>query len=112
MFKGEPLVVDTEAGGDEKEKASELVRKRTLVGSAMAFKIHTHLSQSIIPTLFKCLTKRLRSEGEHKSNKREDESEQILRVPIALALLKLLINLPSRTFETHLPGLLFKVSHL
>lgn len=112
MFKGEPLVVDTEAGGDEKEKASELVRKRTLVGSAMAFKIHAHLSQSIIPTLFKCLTKRLRSEGEHKSNKREDESEQILRVPIALALLKLLINLPSRTFETHLPGLLFKVSHL
>lgn len=83
--------------------------KKTLVGSAMAFKIHSHLTQSLIPTLFKCLTKRLRSDGEHKANKREDESEQILRVPIALALLKLLINLPSRTFETHLPGLLFKV---
>lgn len=100
-----------ETGANELEKGEKSVSssRKTLVGSAMAFKIHTHLSQSIIPTLFKCLTKRLRSDGEHKSNKREDESEQILRVPIALALLKLLINLPSRTFETHLPGLLFKV---
>lgn len=113
MRTGEPLV-DVEAEVDEKNKdgsSSEIVArpKKTLVGSAMAFKIHSHLTQSIIPTLFKCLTKRLRSEGEHKANKREDESEQILRVPIALALLKLLINLPSRMFETHLPGLLFKV---
>lgn len=100
---------EEDASEEGKEK---LKTRKTLVGSALAFKIHTHLSQSIIPTLFKCLTKKLRSEGEHKANKREDESEQILRVPIALALLKLLINLPSRTFETHLPGLLFKVTIL
>lgn len=115
---GESLVVVDNEEGDEEGEGAKMAQekekrpRKTLVGSAMAFKIHTHLSQSIIPTLFKCLTKRLRSEGEHKANKREDESEQILRVPIALALLKLLINLPSRTFETHLPGLLFKVNEI
>lgn len=84
-------------------------RKKVLVGSAMANKIHVTLTKTIIPMLFKCLTKRLKSETEHKANKHEDENEQILRVPMALAILKLLINLPSRTFEAHLPGLLFKV---
>lgn len=63
--------------------------------------------------LFKCLTKRLKSDGEHKSSsaasKHADENDQVVRVPIALALLKLLVNLPARTFECHLPGLLFKV---
>ena len=104
--KKEEKMEEEEQEQEEEEKDGP---KKTLVGSAMANKIHATLSQSIIPMLFKCLTKRLKSDGEHKVNKKEDESEQILRVPIALALLKLLVNLPSRTFETHLPGLLFKV---
>jgi U3 small nucleolar RNA-associated protein 20 len=84
-------------------------RTKQLVGVEMATKIHATITKKILPTLFKCLTKRLRSEGEHKVNKHEDEDEQILRVPMALAILKLLINLPLKTLETHLPGLLFKV---
>lgn len=93
------------------EPAKEVVpvRRKKLVGSAMANKIHSTITKSIIPILFKCLTKRLKSENEHKINKREDEDEQILRVPMALAILKLLNNLPRKTLETHLPGLLFKV---
>lgn len=38
--------------------------------------------------------------------------EQILRVPMALAILKLLKNLPAKTFETHLPGLLYKICEM
>ncbi len=86
-----------------------MIRKKKLVGSAMANKIHSTITKSILPMLFKCLTKRLKTDEQHKMNKREDEDEQILRVPMALAILKLLINLPSKTLDTHLPGLLFKV---
>ena len=103
---------EEDANNDEENMNSSSKRKKVLVGSAMANKIHFTLTKTIIPMLFKCLTKRLRTETEHKTsaaNRHDDENEQILRVPMALAILKLLVNLPARTFDTHLPGLLFKV---
>lgn len=101
--------VEKEAEEMKDEKIEEDERRKKLVGSALANKIHSTVTKSIIPVLFKCLTKQLKSENEHKMNKHEDEDEQILRVPMALAILKLLNNLPRRTLEAHLPGLLFKV---
>ena len=88
---------------------NNVFRTKKLVSSALATKIHSTITKSILPMLFKCLTKRLKSDDQIKINKREDEDEQILRVPMALAILKLLNNLPPKTLETHLPGLLFKV---
>ena len=88
---------------------NNMFRTKKLVSSALATKIHSTITKSILPMLFKCLTKRLKSDDQIKINKREDEDEQILRVPMALAILKLLNNLPPKTLETHLPGLLFKV---
>jgi U3 small nucleolar RNA-associated protein 20 len=88
---------------------NKLVRRKKMVGSVMATKIHSTITKTIIPMLFNCLTKRLKSDSEHKVNKHENEDEQILRVPMALAILKLLNNLPAKTLEVHLPGLLFKV---
>lgn len=102
------FTTNDEAEGNENDDQSAS-KKKKLVSKEMANKIHIRLTRSIIPMLFKCLTKRFKSDSEHKLNKHEDENEQILRVPMALAILKLLINLPARTFETHLPGLLYKV---
>lgn len=96
----------------EETEPSPPGRKKKLVGSAMATRIHSTITKSIIPMLFKCLTKRLTSDSEHKINKHENEDEQILRVPMALAILKLLNNLPSKTLQTHLPGLLYKVCEM
>jgi U3 small nucleolar RNA-associated protein 20 len=94
--------------------SSELTKQRTkqLVSISMANKIHSTITKIILPSLFKCLTKRLKSEDEHKMNKRTDENGQILRVPMALAILKLLKNLPSKTLEANLPGLLLKVCEM
>ena len=88
---------------------NNVFRTKKVVSLALATKIHSTITKSILPMLFKCLTKRLKSDDQIKANKREDEDEQILRVPMALAILKLLNNLPPKTLETHLPGLLFKV---
>ena len=80
-----------------------------------ATKVHLIVTKTILPLLFKQLTRKTKSDEEHKVNKKvtaQDENEQILRVPIALAILKLLINLPKRSLETHLPGLLLRVCEM
>ena len=88
------------------------LRVKQFVSKSLAFKIHTVVTKSILPALTKCLTKRLHSEDQHKMNKKVDMDEQIIRVPMALAILKLLKNLPAKTFEIHLPGLLYKVCEM
>ncbi len=103
---------ESESTKQEENKSNELsssMNKKQVVSASLANKIHSTITKSILPTLFKCLTKRFKSDEQHKLNKYEDYDEQVLRVPIALAILKLLNNLPKKTFETHLPGLLFKV---
>ena len=87
-------------------------KKKLVVSKELAFRIHATISKNILPVLFKGLTKRLDSDTEHKLNKNEDQDEQILKVPMALAILKLLKNLPIKTFEIHLPGLLYKVCEM
>lgn len=94
-----------EQGGNLKDQ----VRKKQLVSGDMATKIHTTVSKTILPVLFKTLSKKSNADDEHKMNKKDDQEEQILKVPMALALFKLLKNLPIKTFETHLPGLLYKI---
>jgi len=88
-------------------------RVKVAVSKSQAAKIHTTITKQILPALFKCLTKRLSTEDEHRTNnKKDDLDEQILRVPMALAILKLLKCLPAKTFETHLPGLLYKICEM
>ena len=101
--------MDEEADPEVQIESPNTFRRKQLVSSALATKIHSTITKSILPNLFKTLTKRLKNENEHKVNKREDQDEQILRVPMALAILKLLTNLPPKSLETHLPGLLYKV---
>ncbi len=83
-----------------------------MVSKSQASKIYLTITKQILPALFKCLTKRLSTEEEHRSNKKDDLNEQTLRVPMALAILKLLKCLPAKTFENHLPGLLYKICEM
>ncbi|XP_021355382.1 small subunit processome component 20 homolog [Mizuhopecten yessoensis] len=76
----------------------------------LATKIHTTIVKGLLPQLQKCLTQRVRSEEEHKlaRNSYADDTE-ILRVPLALAMVKLLQTLPKGSLERSLPGILIKV---
>ncbi|XP_013387842.1 small subunit processome component 20 homolog [Lingula anatina] len=67
--------------------------------------------RSILPELHRCLTKKTKSDEEHKLAQptKYAEDEEVLRVPIALAMVKLLQNLPKGTLEHSLPSLLIKV---
>jgi hypothetical protein len=61
---------------------------------------HFIIAQQLLPQTNKILTARSKRYAQHKSVKEDDE---ILRVPIALALVYLLKNLPSTTLERNLP---------
>ncbi len=107
-----PAVVSENKTGDM--NTNQILKcEKQLVTASTATKIHLIVTKTILPLLFKCLTKKSKADEEHKVNKKSfDEDEQKLRVPMVLAILKLLNNLPVRSLETNLPGLLLKVCEM
>ncbi|XP_046556646.1 LOW QUALITY PROTEIN: small subunit processome component 20 homolog [Haliotis rubra] len=83
---------------------------RQLCSAKLATKIHGYVLKTLIPELHKLLTQKINREEEHKSvrSKFADDHE-ILRVPIALAMIKLLQTLPRGALKHKLPGILMKV---
>ncbi|KZS08061.1 Small subunit processome component 20 [Daphnia magna] len=81
-----------------------------LLDGTMATKIHSVIAQQLLPELNAILTARTNRDKQHKAVKDHyPEDEEILRVPIALALVNLLKNLPPGTLERSLPGMFSKV---
>ena len=78
---------------------------------ALATRVHRTIVLSVLPQLHKCLTKEARADGEHKfaASGKYAEDEEVLRVPLALAMVKLLQQLPGNTIDHNLPGILLKV---
>uniref|UniRef100_A0A8C9YZT6 UTP20 small subunit processome component n=1 Tax=Sander lucioperca TaxID=283035 RepID=A0A8C9YZT6_SANLU len=70
--------------------------------------IHTTVSNSVLPRLHKCLT--AKRDDEHKAVKSKDvKDEEVARIPIAFAMIKLMQSLPIHIMEANLPGILIKV---
>lgn len=82
--------------------------------SKMKAKIFSALTRYYIPRLHKALNRPLQTEVVHRMMRKShyDEDEHILRIPIALALVKLLKKLPVSVLESNLPGVLYKVCHM
>jgi U3 small nucleolar RNA-associated protein 20 len=73
--------------------------------------IHNAITTDILPRLESCLT--VKSEmPHHRLSHKEDNCEaDKLRVPIAMAMTKLLLCLPQPSIERHITSLLMKVCH-
>ncbi|KAK3603374.1 hypothetical protein CHS0354_025985 [Potamilus streckersoni] len=103
-------VEDTTSVHDISKDAVELTQGKQLCPSGLATRIHGTILSSILPDLHKTLVQKARSDGEHKLTKSKyAEDDEILRVPLAIAMVKLLQNLPQKQLEQHLPGILIKV---
>uniref|UniRef100_A0A1B0FCE8 Uncharacterized protein n=1 Tax=Glossina morsitans morsitans TaxID=37546 RepID=A0A1B0FCE8_GLOMM len=93
---------------------SELFLQRTLLLPANASKRVLHVIITVlIPTLNRCITEQSAYDQKHKFNRKrlsvEREEEEILRVPISLAMVKLLQKLPQKLLDASLPGVFMKV---
>ncbi|KAL5010991.1 hypothetical protein ScPMuIL_013296 [Solemya velum] len=105
----EELENEEESLAEDADPIVQTSEKQTC-SAPLATRIHRTMITKILPQLHHCLTEKVRSEEEHKlarSNYAEDN--EILRVPIALAMVKLLQKLPAGSMEQRLPGILIKV---
>ncbi|MBN3321955.1 UTP20 protein, partial [Atractosteus spatula] len=72
--------------------------------------IHRTVTSSILPKLHKCLTAKVKRDDEHKLVKsKEVKDEEVVRIPIAFAMVKVMQSLPQEVMEANLPGILLKV---
>ncbi|KAM6895649.1 small subunit processome component 20 homolog [Xenentodon cancila] len=72
--------------------------------------IHQTVGNSVLPRLHKCLNAKVKRDEEHKAVKSKDvKDEEVVRTPIAFAMVKLMQTLPPHVMEANLPGILIKV---
>lgn len=77
---------------------------------ALISSIHHTVTQSVLPKLHKCLTAKVKRDDEHKMVRSKDvKDEEVVRVPIAFAMVQLMKSLPKEVMEANLPGIFLKV---
>ncbi|PZC82298.1 hypothetical protein B5X24_HaOG210854 [Helicoverpa armigera] len=104
---------------DVEEEASKEVNnvpafeRITNVSPSVAKRIIKSLTAGLLPQLNRAIGKMTEHEESHKVNRRKTgfdrQEEDMLRVPIALALVKLLQRLPGDLLKHQLPGIIIKL---
>ncbi|KAF8770179.1 Small subunit processome component 20 like protein [Argiope bruennichi] len=115
LTNAESMETEGEAEGAEMPIQSISVDiSNDVVGvSDESFKIFISIKRNILPLLHRSLMRKTKSEDEHKwAGKHYSEDEYILRVPIALAMVKLLQKLPTESLEKNLLGIFLKMCDL
>ena len=96
---------------DDKDETTDTVSGPAACTPAQAARIEKSVLKEIIPMLYKSLTQKTKSDDEHKKAKagKFAEDDEILNVPIALAMIKLLQAMPGKCLHQNLPSILMKV---
>ncbi|TDG50580.1 hypothetical protein AWZ03_002884 [Drosophila navojoa] len=97
---------------EEEEPPKERKLSQPLAPNA-AKRVMSTITSVLLPTLNRAITEKTNYDAKHKVNRRrlsyEREEEEIQRVPIALAMVKLLQKLPQELLDNSLPGIFMKV---
>lgn len=97
----------------EKQPKEGQVKEQLALPPNAAKRVMATITSVLLPTLNRAITEKSRYDTKHKVNRRrlsyEREEEEIQRVPIALAMVKLLQKLPQELLDNSLPGIFMKV---
>ncbi|KYM75651.1 Small subunit processome component 20 like protein [Atta colombica] len=99
----------------DKEAIKEdlVIERQTLLSQYGAKKVVFSISNGLLPQLHRSIVGRTRQESNHKINKKkfasEMEEDDLLRVPIALALVKLLQKMPENLLDANLSGIFMRL---
>ena len=100
----------------EEKEAQEVVlimEQQTVLSQYGARKVVFSISKELLPQLHRSIIARTSRESSHKVNKKkvaaDNEEEELMRVPIALAFVKLLQKLPERVLDSNLRGIFMKL---
>ncbi|XP_050560675.1 small subunit processome component 20 homolog [Spodoptera frugiperda] len=114
--ESELKAADDEIVEDEPSKEATNVpafERITNVSPSVAKRIIKSLTAGLLPQLNRAIGKMTEHEESHKVNRRKTgfdrQEEDMLRVPIALALVKLLQRLPGDLLKHQLPGIIIKL---
>ncbi|KAJ8667479.1 hypothetical protein QAD02_009142 [Eretmocerus hayati] len=98
---------------EETDKGVSALEKHTVLSQYMARRLVFSISKGLLPQLHNSISVRTRHEGSHKANKKmiksDQEEEELMRVPIALAMVKLLQKLPQGLLDSNLRGIFMKI---
>ncbi|KAL6263531.1 hypothetical protein P5V15_006320 [Pogonomyrmex californicus] len=90
-----------------------VIEKQMLLSQYGAKKVVFSISNGLLPQLHRSIVAKTRQDTSHKINKKkvasEIEEDDLLRVPIALALVKLLQKMPENVLDANLPGIFMKL---
>lgn len=95
---------------DTKEVQADIpiMERELILSQSAARRLVFSITKGLLPQLHRSIMARTQHENSHKVNRKktgfEREEEEILRVPIALAVVKLLQKLPEGVLEQNLPG--------
>ncbi|XP_071832829.1 small subunit processome component 20 homolog isoform X3 [Apostichopus japonicus] len=97
---------DEEEMEDEESKVTENVKDQ-------ATRIHKTILNSVLPKLMEIFSERTKRDEQHKVTRDNgmDENE-ILRIPLTVAMVKLIKELPHNAVNTHLPSIVLKVCNI
>uniref|UniRef100_S4RGK7 U3 small nucleolar RNA-associated protein 20 domain-containing protein n=1 Tax=Petromyzon marinus TaxID=7757 RepID=S4RGK7_PETMA len=99
-----------EVAGDAAAPAASAVRSHCLNGQQLQEQVQQTITANVLPKLLACLATRSKAEMDHKAVRtRGVDEEQVARIPLALAVVKLLQALPSKVLEANLPSVVLKV---
>lgn len=108
--------IDFEVDKDKSEETLEeeeppkerQVKQHLALAPNAAKRVMATITSVLLPTLNRAITEKTNYDAKHKVNRRrlsyEREEEEIQRVPIALAMVKLLQKLPQELLDNSLPG--------
>lgn len=85
-----------------------IIEKQIILSQYGAQQVIFSISKELLPQLHRSIIARISRENSHKINKKkitiDNEEEELMRVPIALAFVKLLQKLPEYFLDTNLSG--------
>ncbi|KAI4482212.1 hypothetical protein M0804_008763 [Polistes exclamans] len=106
-------IPDIEDNDDKIQADLPLLERQIILSQYGAKRVIFNISKRLLPQLYRSITARTHQDSTHKINKKkviaDTEEEDLTRVPIALALVKLLQKLPEDILEFHLPGIFMKL---
>ncbi|XP_060519305.1 small subunit processome component 20 homolog [Cylas formicarius] len=107
--EGEGIEVEME----DKAQVLKVCEKITVLCKSNATRVLKTIKSVLLPQLHKSLAELTYYDSSHKVNRKrtsiEREEEDLIKVPISLAVVKLLQRLPKEILELNLPGVFMKI---
>ncbi|KAF3425764.1 hypothetical protein E2986_10060 [Frieseomelitta varia] len=98
---------------NETQEEVLVMKKQIILSQNGARRVVFSISKELLPQLHRSIIARTSHESSHKINKKrvavDNEEEELMRVPIALAFVKLLQKLPEHILHINLPGIFMKL---